>query len=160
LRYILIVFIINKNLFSAVWTDSDTDLMWEIKSDFNIMKEYDWKDANQYCDNLVLNGYNDWWLPSTTQLKTLSNIDLYGEYNNGWSQWFLKNERLKNGSFFIKEKFKYNMGAEGDYWSLSDYAGRAKSEEEEAWFIDFEAGYDDYSYTNASHYVRCVRSSK
>ena len=120
--------------------------MWEIKTDTNVMKEYNWNEANNYCDNLILNGYDDWWLPSTTQLKTIANRELYGEYNANWSKWFLKNEKNKNGNFFIKDKLKYNIGA--------------KSSEEQAWFIDFESGYDDFSYTNAIHYVRCVRSSK
>lgn len=147
-------------LFSAVWTDDDTGLMWEIKSDVNIMKEYNWKEANSYCDTLMLNGFDDWWLPSTTQLRTTSNVPMFGEYNANWNKWFLKNEKSKNGRFFIKIKLKHNMGNEGDYWSLSDHAATAKNEEDEAWFIDFEAGYDDFSYTNATHYVRCVRSSK
>ena len=144
--FIFIVFFGKNYLLSAVWTDGDTDLMWEIKTDTNVMKEYNWNEANNYCDNLILNGYDDWWLPSTTQLKTIANRELYGEYNANWSKWFLKNEKNKNGNFFIKDKLKYNIGA--------------KSSEEQAWFIDFESGYDDFSYTNAIHYVRCVRSSK
>jgi hypothetical protein len=154
-----IIFIFTKQIFGATWVDQDTYLMWEIKNEYNIMYEYDWREANQYCDNLVLDGYSDWWLPSTTQLRTLSNIRLYGEYNSNWDRWFLANERYKNNGYFIKERIQYNMGTEGDYWSLSDYASSAKSEEEEVWFVDFEAGYDDWTYTSSQHYVRCVRSS-
>ena len=140
------------------WTDPTTSLMWEVKTDYNIMHEYDWQGANDYCDNLTLDGYNDWWVPSTSQLKTISNIEMFGEYSSDWEDWFLENEDYKNNGYFIKEALQYNLGTEGDYWSLSDYASGAKSTEEEAWFIDFEAGYDDWTYISSQHYVRCVRS--
>ncbi len=146
-------------LVGATWIDSNTYLMWEVKNEYNIMYEYDWREANDYCEHLVLDGYDDWWLPSTSQLRTISNIRLYGEYNENWDSWFLRSERYKNNGYFIRSELQYNMGTEGDYWSLSDYASTARSEEEEAWFVDFEAGYDDWTYTSSQHYVRCVRSS-
>jgi len=147
-------------VFGEVWIDPDTYLMWEIKTEDNMMKEYSWEDANRYCNDLELEGFDDWWLPSTSQLKSLSNIDMFGQYKNSWEDWYIENEEHKNNGYFIKEALQYNMGMEGDYWSLSDYATSAKSETEEAWYVDFEAGYDDWTYTSSSHYVRCVRSAR
>jgi len=151
--------ILSNSLYSETWIDPETYLMWEMKSEQNIMYEYTWKEANRYCDELVLDGYNDWWLPSTLQLRTVSNVYMFGEYNAGWDEWYLRNEKYKNNGFFIKRKFQYNMGAEGDYWSVSDKASFSKSEEGYAWFVDFEAGYDDWTYTSSQHYVRCVRAA-
>ena len=159
IQVIILIVTICNDVNAEVWSDPDTYLMWEVKSDYNIMHEYEWKDAEKYCDNLELVGYDDWWVPSTSQLKSLANIELFGEYSEDWEDWFLEYEEEKNGGYFIKEFFEYNMGTEGDYWSLSDYATGAKSEEEQAWFVDFEAGYDDWTYTTSQHYVRCVRSS-
>jgi len=160
LKLVFIVAILIKSfLMGDTWTDPDTNLMWELKTQYNMMYEYNWKEANNYCESLELDGYDDWWLPSTSQLRTISNIKLYGEYSDDWEDWFLENEQYKNNGYFIKKELEYNMGTEGDYWSLSDHAFNAKSEEEEAWFVDFEAGYDDWTYISSQHYVRCVRSS-
>lgn len=153
-----LIFIFSKELISDSWTDNSTSLIWELKNQNNIVSEYTWADANNYCDNLNLDGFNNWWLPSTSQLKTISNMELFGEFSDDWEDWFLENEDYKNGGFFIKEILQYNLGTEGDYWAFSDYAHSAKSEEEEAWFVDFEAGYDDWTYISSQHYVRCVRS--
>ena len=156
---VLIITIFFSNLYSEVWSDPETYLMWEIKTEDNVMHEYSWEEAEEYCDNLELDGYDDWWVPSTSQLKTLSNIPLFGEYNDNWEDWFLEHEDEKNGGYFVKEVFQYNMGTEGDYWAFSDYAVGAKTTEDQAWFVDFEAGYDDWTYSTSHHYVRCVRSS-
>jgi len=160
--FLVTSFLFMENIIASpsTWIDRDTDLMWELKSEYNIMNKYTWSEASEYCESLYLNGENDWWLPATAQLKSISNIEMYGGYNDDWEDWFLDNEENKNNGYFIKTYLQYNIGTEGDYWSLSDDISNARSEEEEAWFIDFEAGYDDWSYISTRHYVRCVRSSQ
>lgn len=153
----LLTILLTHSLYSETWIDPETYLMWEIKDDYNIMYEYNWRDANRYCDELTLDGYDDWWLPSTMQLRSISNVFMFGEYDMGWDEWYLDNEKYKNNGFFVKRKFQSNMGAEGDYWAVSDKA-TSRSEEGYTWFIDFEAGYDDWTYTSSQHYVRCVRA--
>jgi hypothetical protein len=151
--------VFSNSLYGETWIDPDTYLMWEVKTNYNIMYEYSWKEATRYCDELVLDGYDDWWLPSTMQLRSLSNVRMYGEYGADWDEWYLKAEEYKNNGFFIKTIFQYNIGSEGDYWSVSDNASISESEEAYVWFVDFEAGYDDWTYASSQHYVRCVRAS-
>ena len=156
---LLILLEFNDKLYSYVWVDYSTYLMWEIKTEENIMKEYTWKEAISYCNDLNLNGFSDWWLPSTTQLKSISNISLFGEYRDGWEDWYMTHEKYKNNGFFIKRELSYNMGLEGDYWTISDKMSTSKAEEDFSWFVDFDAGYDDWTYMTSFHYVRCVRSA-
>ena len=59
--------------------DTETGLIWQDDSDEkNVVK--DWSGAKEYCNNLSLDRYNDWYLPSKEQLS-----DLYK-----------KREKLKN----------------------------------------------------------------
>ncbi len=48
-------------------TDPDTGLIWQRahKSGLNL------EEAISYCENLNLSGYNDWWLPTISELRFL-----------------------------------------------------------------------------------------
>jgi len=49
-------------------TDTETGLMWQQ----NGSMVHNWYSANNYCDNLFLGGYDDWYLPNlTTELITI-----------------------------------------------------------------------------------------
>lgn len=48
-------------------TDTDTDLMWQ-QGENPMMK---WESALEYCENLVLAGYNDWRMPNRNELQTI-----------------------------------------------------------------------------------------
>ena len=50
------------------WIDSETGLMWENPASGGKLK---WDPAKDYCDNLGLGGYDDWYLPTIDELRTL-----------------------------------------------------------------------------------------
>ncbi|MGK5093651.1 DUF1566 domain-containing protein [Deltaproteobacteria bacterium TL4] len=56
-------------------TDNQTGLMWQ---DNDYTGLHNWNDAISYCDNLNLDGYSDWRLPS---LSELSDLGSYPKWN-------------------------------------------------------------------------------
>ena len=50
------------------WTDTTSDLMWQTESTSG---ELDWKSAIEHCDSLVYADYDDWRLPSISELRSL-----------------------------------------------------------------------------------------
>ena len=55
-----------------VITDSTTGFMWQKNSDFN-GEQREWRQALNYCENLVYAGYSDWRLPNKNELLSLVN---------------------------------------------------------------------------------------
>ncbi|MFC1452105.1 DUF1566 domain-containing protein [Verrucomicrobiota bacterium] len=49
-------------------TDLNTGLMWE-QTPSSI--GYSWQEASDYCDNLVLGGYDDWRMPNVKELQSI-----------------------------------------------------------------------------------------
>jgi len=52
-----------------VWEDSKSGLMWEVRTYY--YGSYWHPDCKKYCKNLKLKGYNDWRMPSISELRTL-----------------------------------------------------------------------------------------
>ena len=56
-------------------SDSDTGLMWELKTDDDGNRDkdnvYNWEEALSYCEKLDLAGYNDWRLPNMNELQSI-----------------------------------------------------------------------------------------
>ncbi len=52
------------------WCDPATDLCWQ---DPPYQKERGlcWEAANDYCEQLIVDGHDDWWLPNLDELRTL-----------------------------------------------------------------------------------------
>ena len=50
--------------------DKNTGLMWQDNIDAKTIRK-NRKDAKQYCRDLVLAGYDDWYLPPLKQLKSI-----------------------------------------------------------------------------------------
>ena len=51
-----------------VCTDGDTGLVWQKEPTGDYMV---WEDAQAHCDALSLDGFDDWRLPSISELRTL-----------------------------------------------------------------------------------------
>jgi hypothetical protein len=130
------------------WIDPDTGLMWQnekytAEDDRNYKKNieggkvWNWWNAKEYCQNLQLDGYSDWRLPTRDELKTIiSNTN-----HNG---------------YYIKKELSKSMGKGSYFWSSTPYV----SFSERAWYVNFSNGYGSSNYKYYKNYVRCVRDSR
>ncbi|HHS91743.1 MAG TPA: DUF1566 domain-containing protein, partial [Campylobacterales bacterium] len=81
-------------------------------------KRYNWDDAKEYC--AMKDG--DWRLPTRKELHRLSNIEMYGQYDNGHKKWFEENKdkrfKASNGrELFVREEFLENMKNGFYFWT-------------------------------------------
>ena len=132
-----------------------TTLVWQ-NEDFEKIGEMNLEDAKIYANNLNKEGAKNWRLPTREELRTLANIELYGEYDNGWEKWYQKNKQkaitnTKGDKHFIKEAFIENMPKNSSFWT-SD----AKNEED-IYRVNFHLGCNDVCYDEDRNYVLCVR---
>jgi len=65
---------------NEVVSDSATGLMWQDSPDV-IQKKYKWGEAAKYCHNLTWAGYDDWRLPTISELLTTSDFTDSGTYS-------------------------------------------------------------------------------
>jgi hypothetical protein len=107
-------------------TDTLTGLIWQKEATEETMT---WEKAQEYCENLSLNGYTDWRLPAVKELLSL--VD-YSRYNPA--------TKMPNTSSSF-------------YWSSTTYAYNTNL----AWGVYFSNGNDSYDYKDNSNYVRAVR---
>lgn len=110
--------------------DIRTQLDWQ-RQDDGIQRN--WLSAYQYCDELLLDGHDDWRLP---EIDELSYIIDYTNFNPSVSTGYFNN---------ILDTY---------YWSGTIYA----ASENEAWAVNFLDGYVSWEYKNRDYCVRCVRS--
>jgi hypothetical protein len=71
---------------SITYTDLDTRLMWQDNIAVTTVKK-DWNEANEYCQNMTLGGYSDWYLPSEEQLFSLYKKKEALQHLKEWSYW-------------------------------------------------------------------------
>jgi len=91
-----------------------------------------WKEANSYCENLVLGGRDDWRLPTAEELKSLVDNSYEPAIN---PQYFQNTEPTH-------------------YWTSSLYRTDIH------WYIHFELGYQGFAPDITNNFgVRCVRDS-
>jgi hypothetical protein len=109
--------------------DTDTNLIWQDNSEAETVRR-NWQGAIDYCQNLILAGYNDWRLPDKDTLQAL----------------YPKKDSLRN----VTADF---------YWSSSPYVSAVLASSL-AWRVGFYHGSGDWDGKSSSHLVRCVRDSK
>jgi exopolysaccharide biosynthesis protein len=151
-----------------VWTDPETDFMWE-----NCPKLFqgNWSGAINYCNNLVHGDFDDWRLPTLTELRTLvkgcpdtvtggackANDDCLDEFdclNHPCSVPDCNyNEGPANGCYRDGE-----IAGECDYhWSSKESA----TYDDSAWYIDFMNGVINPTEKSWKElYGRCVRDAE
>ncbi len=111
--------------------DTVSKLEWQ---DNEIGSQTTWQGAIDRCEELVLDGHNDWRLPNINELKSL--ID-----------------RSKSNPAIV-EGFK-NTSSDY-YWSSTTYEDTKSS----AWVVDFSYGNVGNYNKDDNSYVRCVRDGQ
>ena len=129
------------------WIDPATGLMWQnekytAEDDRNYLtkeggKVWNWWNAKDYCQNLQLDGYSDWRLPTLKELKTIIS-------------------KTKHNGFYIKKELSKSMGKYSYFWSSTPHVSSSKF----AWDVNFANGKDYNGYRTGRNYVRCVRDSR
>jgi hypothetical protein len=121
----------------ALTTDTATDvvtgLMWQRKEP---AQTYLWSDAQAYCENLALDGFDDWRMPTLIELESLVN---YGDYYPS-----------------INVMQFPGSGPEDAYWASS----LEGVPEGRAWVVEFFYGNSVTVDTGFPQAVRCVRSTR
>ncbi len=108
-------------------TDPITGLMWQK----NLMGAYAAKDAQTYCDNLSLGGFDDYRLPSRLELTSLTD---HGLNNPALSPLFAN---------------------AGPSWTRTPYA--VGNPANTHWFVNASTGAANFLSDSLLNYARCVR---
>ena len=113
------------------WKDPKTGLEWQCESP----GEMTWHAALEYADSLILDGKNDWRLPSVSELETLLDRGvLYYELRP-----------------IIREDVPFQDTL--SYWSATTFADHTNN----AWIVMFDGAYVLSYYKSNAYHVRCVR---
>ena len=156
------------NADKEVWTDSDTGLMWQNEE----VDSYEWDEAITYCDNLSWGGYNDWRLPTISELRSLirncevtetggscgvtdSCLDSTCWDDICWGCDYYLAGPGPQGQYWSPEL----EGGEGYYWSSSDVADDVTDPDwgNGPWCVNFGYGTVDFNDESELFAVRCVR---
>jgi hypothetical protein len=118
--------------------DTSTGLMWEVKTDDGGSRDrdkyYTWEEALSYCEDLSLEGYNDWRLPDINELQSI--VD-YNQYDPSIDPVFLNT-------------------VSSLYWSSTSYVGNPHI----AWTVHFNHGSMNHYLKSSYYYVRAVRGGQ
>lgn len=157
----------DENADGEIWEDSITGLMWQNDT----ACYYEWGEAKNYCKNLSWGGYNDWRLPSISELRSLirgcevtetggacgvtddcTNFEKC--HNNlcyGWQ--FDEGEPGPDGYYWPGEL----KGDGDDFWSSSKAEGYITDIYKDGWIINFNSASIFNEDTDSDNDVRCVR---
>jgi len=144
------------------WTDPTSGLMWQ-----NTSFACHWEEAEQYCDILNWAGYNDWRVPTISELRTLIRGCSYTEpggecgvtdscldlscFGSGWCDGCIMGDGPgPDGSYLPSEI----VGGVGYYLSSSEVA----DDTSQAWEVHFGAGWIRTGDKDRNEGLRCVRN--
>ncbi|MEA3522512.1 MAG: DUF1566 domain-containing protein [Campylobacterota bacterium] len=132
MHYRLLLLLLHVTLLSApLHVDSETAFMWQDIPE-NRGTLYTWDEAKTYCEELDLEDYEDWWLPSEAELVTI--IDSTRP----------RARKIQKGFIYYKAK---------PYWTASTYSWNAP----DAWVVSFDTATSYSEDKRKALHVRCVR---
>lgn len=141
--------------------DKNTRLMWKMYSEgqdskphkYRMVRKYTWADANKRFKSIPFAGYYDWRLPSIEELRTLvycSNGTPQHIANTEGCDISYKVQSLCNKPTIDHSAFPNTLP--DMYWTSSPYY-----DEDKAYALFFNAGYDEERYKHIHGCVRLVR---
>ena len=128
IRVAIIIFFSISIYAKNIVVDTDTDIHWQ---DTKLVTKKSWQDAKKYCQDLVIDNYKDWELPTIDQLMTITDKKKY-------------KPSLKGNFKYFKSDY---------YWTNSEYV----DDNNLVWTVSFLDGGDFYNNKKNLYYVRCVR---
>lgn len=111
--------------------DDKTGLVWQDNKEV-AEKSFTFDEAKAYCQDLTVDGFEDWRLPTIRELYTIVELRR-------------NRPALKNG-FTVKD--------DGRYWTATPFA---KKNSEMAWYISFSYGEAEPYKKSRLYHARCVR---
>ncbi len=140
MRYLILLFMILSFGFGAdfkkainIVIDKKQNLMWQDNLESTEYLE-DITLGKTYCENLILNGYIDWQMPTIKQLQSISDMT--------------KNKPA------IKKEFEYTK--QNIYWSMTPTSW----DKNRYWYVDFNTGEISHNTRDNKYTIRCIREIK
>jgi len=112
-------------------TSLNTIVWQDTKETMKIRK--DWYEAQKYCVDLILQGHDDWRLPSIKELQSLVDLTRYRPA--------------------IKDTI-HNISVLTYYWSSTPLVNNSKK----AWYVFYKYGESYYGDKKDKYAVKCVRT--
>lgn len=113
--------------------DEKTGLIWQDNSEVG-EKDLSHEEALHYCQDLKVDGFSDWRLPTLKEAYTI--VDLT-----------VNRPALKKG---------FDIHDDGRYWTSTRFA---KDPQKEAWYISMSYGEAEAYKRSRIYHVRCVRNA-
>ena len=120
-----------------IWKDPDSSLIWQ-KHISN--RGYRWHEAKKYCEELTLDGFHDWRVPTVNELSTLLTERSYRNPRSSTKKTFIKKDLLDTMGMYVQW-----------FWTSEAYDSKC------GWFVGFYNGKQSYHVKGVKEYVRCVR---
>ena len=93
---------------NGITIDLNTGLMWQ---EVPTTEGFDWQGAKDYAENLELGGYDDWRMPTTKELYSIS------DFSEGWPYLDITYFSLVNNTHVDKNE---------QYWTSNKYVGHTE----------------------------------
>jgi hypothetical protein len=107
--------------------DNFTNLVWQKSGSSNSMN---WESAKKYCENLSLDGYSDFRLPTVKELYYLADRSKY-------------DPAVDSNYFNLKSNW---------YWSITKYHNSSS----DSWFVTFKYGNGNWDNRSYDYFAVCV----
>lgn len=156
----------NDDLFEETWVDPESGLMWQVDPGED---EFEWEMIFDHCESLALGGYDDWRVPTISELRSLirgcpdsqpdgacgvtdycTNVSCWN-WDCSTCYWF--EGPGANGCYWpiqIKGSCQF-------YWSSTEAVKNKTEDQTYSWMVAFHAAGIDYMETYIRNSVRCVR---
>ena len=119
-------------------------------------KVFDFNGAQEYCQNLIIDNYSDFRLPTKSELYRLGNIKLFSGKIENWEKWFQIESSRRIKKLFIKKALRDKMPTmDGRYSSVGFWTSKRIGKR--AFRVRFESGYTSLRPISNKLYVRCVQ---